>query len=171
MDPVTVTALLHTGWLRRPVSHFISSNAQSVSLLCITRPGVYMLASEWTATKCFSIALQSVYRFRYPPTTMGSRDVHGHKSSCITRLKKYPCTGELRTQKLKSHLVRIPSLTVLPLKPGVGQHVAIHATLTAISSLLIFTLPAHSPAFFPKSLPIFPVLAVTNTWFRFRPTE
>ena len=109
-------------WLvRRPVSHFISSNAQSVSLLCITRPGVYMLASEWTATKCFSIALQSVYRFRYPPTTMGSRDVHGHKSSCITRLKKYPCTGELRTQKLKYYLVRTQSLNVFPLKPGVGQ--------------------------------------------------
>ena len=30
-------------------------------------------------------------------------------------------SGELRTQKLKSHLVRIQSLNVLPLKPGVGQ--------------------------------------------------
>ena len=40
-------------------------------------------------------------------------------------------TGELRTQKLKSHLVRTQSLNVLPLKPGVGQYIAIHATLTA----------------------------------------
>ena len=42
-----------------------------------------------------------------------------------------PCSGELRTQKLKSHLLRTQSLKVLPVKPGVGQHVAIHATLTA----------------------------------------
>ena len=40
-------------------------------------------------------------------------------------------SGELRTQKLKSHLVRTQNWKVLPLKPGVGQHIAIHATLTA----------------------------------------
>ena len=34
-----------------------------------------------------------------------------------------------------------------------------------LSFLLISTLPVHSPAFFPKPLPIFPVLAVANTWF------
>ena len=69
-----------------------------------------------------------------------------------------PRSGELRTQKLKSHLVRTQSLNVLPLKPGVGQYIAIHATLTArdFSFLLISTLPVHSPAFFPKPLPIFP---------------
>ena len=35
------------------------------------------------------------------------------------------CTrsGELRTQKLKSHLVRTQSLNVLPFKPGVGQYI------------------------------------------------
>ena len=38
---------------------------------------------------------------------------------------------ELRTQKLKSHLVRTRTLKVLPLKPGVGQCIAIHATLPA----------------------------------------
>ena len=42
-----------------------------------------------------------------------------------------PCSGELRTQKLESHLVRTQSLNVLPLKPGVGQYIAIHATLAA----------------------------------------
>ena len=36
-----------------------------------------------------------------------------------------PCSGELRTQKLKSHLVRTQSLNVLPLKPGVSQYIAI----------------------------------------------
>ena len=41
------------------------------------------------------------------------------------------CSGELRTQKLKSNLVRTQSLKVLPLKPKVVQCLAIHATLTA----------------------------------------
>ena len=40
-------------------------------------------------------------------------------------------SGELRTQKLKSHLMRTQSLKVLPLKPGVDQHTAMHAKLTA----------------------------------------
>ena len=35
--------------------------------------------------------------------------------------------------------------------------------LPGISSLLISTLPVHSPAFFPKSLPISHVLATSNT--------
>ena len=34
-----------------------------------------------------------------------------------------PRNGELRTQKLKSHLVRTQSLNVLPLKSGVGQNI------------------------------------------------
>ena len=42
-----------------------------------------------------------------------------------------PRSGELRTQKFKSHLVRTQSLNVISLKPGVGQYIAIHATLTA----------------------------------------
>ena len=43
-----------------------------------------------------------------------------------------PRSGELRMQKLKSHLVRTQSLNnVLPFKPGLGQYIAIHATLTA----------------------------------------
>ena len=74
-----------------------------------------------------------------------------------------PRSGELRTQKLKSYLVRTQSLNVLNLKPGVGRYVAIHTTLNARDFLLISTLPIHSLAFFPKPLPIFPVLAVANT--------
>ena len=42
-----------------------------------------------------------------------------------------PRSGELWTQKLKSHLMRTQSLKVLPLKPGVGQYIAMDATLTA----------------------------------------
>ena len=46
--------------------------------------------------------------------------------------------GELRTQKLKSHLVRTQSLNVLRLKPGVGQYITIHATLTARDFFLAY---------------------------------
>ena len=42
-----------------------------------------------------------------------------------------PRRGELRTQKLKSYLMRTQSLKVLPFKPGVGQYIAMHVTLTA----------------------------------------
>ena len=67
-------------------------------------------------------------------------------------------------QKLKSHLVRTQSLNILPLKPGVGQYIAIHARLLAgISSLLISTLSVQSLAFFPKPLPILTVLAAAYT--------
>ena len=83
-----------------------------------------------------------------------------------------PRSGELRTQKLKSHLVRIQSLNVLPLKPGIGQYIAIHATLTTTDFFLVyFYISGPLPAFFPKPLPIFPVLAVANTWFLCGPAE
>ena len=39
--------------------------------------------------------------------------------------------GELRTQKLKSHMLRTHSLKFFPLKPGVREYVATHATLNA----------------------------------------
>ena len=59
-------------------------------------------------------------------------------------------------QKLKSHLVRTQSLKVLPLKPGAGQYIAIHAKFTAMDFFLAyFYLLVCSPAFSPKPLPIF----------------
>ena len=57
-----------------------------------------------------------------------------------------PRSGELRTQKLKSHLVRTQSLNVLPLKPGVGQYIAIEATLTSWDFFLASFCPS-SPLF------------------------
>ena len=50
--------------------------------------------------------------------------------------------GELRTQKLKSYLVRTQSLNVLPLKPGAGQYIAIHAALTAKEFFLAYFYPS-----------------------------
>ena len=75
-----------------------------------------------------------------------------------------PRSGELRAQKLKSHLVITQSLNVLPFKPGMGQYIAIHATLTARDFFLAYFYPS-SPltCIFFKPLPIFPVLAVANT--------
>ena len=74
--------------------------------------------------------------------------------------------------KLKSHLMRAQSLNILPLKPGVGQYVAIHATLTARDFFLAYFYPSGPFTFiYPKPLPIFPVLAVANTWFLCRLAE
>ena len=64
-------------------------------------------------------------------------------------------------QKLNSHLVRTQSLNVVLLKPGVGQYIAIHATLPARDFFLAFFY--HSGPFtyiFSKPLLISPVLAV-----------
>ena len=77
----------------------------------------------------------------------------------------------VRTQKLVPP-VENPELTdVLPLKPGVCQNIATHASPTARNfflaliwmgvkhqlTYLIWTFPVHSPSFFPspKSLPTF----------------
>ena len=66
-----------------------------------------------------------------------------------------------------SILVRTQNLKVLPLKPGVGQYIAIHATLTARNFFFAYFYPS-SPftcIFFSKTSPdyFFPALAVANT--------
>ena len=66
-----------------------------------------------------------------------------------------PRCGELRTQKLKSHLVRTQSLNVLLLKPGVGQYIAIHDTLTAKYFFLAYFYPSGPfTCIFSKPLPV-----------------
>ena len=71
--------------------------------------------------------------------------------------------------------IKVPSGENTELKrywPGVGQYIVIHATLTARDFFLAYVYPSvHSPAFFPKPLPSFPVSAVANTWLLCRPTE
>ena len=66
--------------------------------------------------------------------------------------------------------IKVPSgenteLKCSPLKPGVGQYIVIHDTLTARDCFLAYFYPS-SPftCIFSKPLPIFPVLAVVNTW-------
>ena len=74
-------------------------------------------------------------------------------------------SGELRTQKLKSHLIRTQSLNVLPLKPGVGQYMAMHATFTARDFFLANFYPSgpFTCICFQNLSRVFPVLAVANT--------
>ena len=63
-------------------------------------------------------------------------------------------------------LVRTQSLNVLPLKSGVGQYIAIHATLTARDFFLAYFYPSNpfTCIFFLKNLfRFFPALAVANT--------
>ena len=95
-------------------------------------------------------------------------------SSSLLLLLLLPRSGELRTQKLKSHLTRTQNLYVLPLRPGVGQYIAIHATLTArdlcLSCLFLHFRSIHLH-FFQNLTRFFPVLAVANTWFLCRPAE
>ena len=53
-------------------------------------------------------------------------------------LSPHTRSGELQTQKLKTHLLRPQSFNVLHLKPKVGQCIAIHATLSAKDFFLAY---------------------------------
>ena len=66
-----------------------------------------------------------------------------------------PCNGKLWMQKSKSHLMRTQNLKVLPLKPGVGQYIAMHATLTARDFFLAVYPSSPFTCIFPKPLPSF----------------
>ena len=68
-------------------------------------------------------------------------------------------------EKLKYDLLRTHSLKVLPLKPGVGQYIAVHATLTARDFFLANFYPSgpFTCTFSKTSADFFPVLAVANT--------
>ena len=63
---------------------------------------------------------------------------------------------ELRTQKLRSHLLRTQSSKVLPLKPGVGQYIAMHATSTAKDFFPAYFYPSGQfTCIFSKTSPYF----------------
>ena len=67
-----------------------------------------------------------------------------------------PCSGELQMQKLKSHLVSTQSLKVLHLTPGVGQYIAMHATLTTRDFFLAnFYASGPFTCIFPQTSPRF----------------
>ena len=58
--------------------------------------------------------------------------------------------------------MRTQSLKALPLKPGVGQYIAMHATLTA-RDFYLANFYLSGPFFFQNLSRVFPVLAVANT--------
>ena len=61
--------------------------------------------------------------------------------------------------------MRTQSLKVLPLKPGVGQYIAMHATLTAkdFFPAKFYPFSPFTCIFFQNLFRVFPVLAVANT--------
>ena len=65
----------------------------------------------------------------------------------------------------KSNLISTQSLKVLPLKTGVGQYIAMHATLIAKDLLFANFYPSRPfTCIFSKISPkLFPVLAAVNT--------
>ena len=68
-------------------------------------------------------------------------------------------------QKLKSHFMRTQSSKFLPLKSGVGQYIAMHATLTPRDFSLANFYPSgpFTCIFFQNLSQVFSVLAVANT--------
>ena len=116
----------------------------------------------WDTVMCTSLCRQAVWRSVGHCSVCSSLSL----SSCLPR------SFELRTQKLKSHLVRTQGLNFLPLEPAVRQCIAIYATLTARDFFCAYFYPSGPfTCIFSKPLPIFPVLAVANTWFQCRPAE
>ena len=70
------------------------------------------------------------------------------------RPNKQSRSGELRTLKLKSHLLRTQTLRVLPLKPEGCQYIAIHATLPVRDFFPANIYPSGPLTYsFPKHLP------------------
>ena len=85
-------------------------------------------------------------------------------SSLLISTFPVPRSGELRMQKLKSHLARTQSLNVLPLKPGVGHNEDMHASPTARDFFIeLSTFRSIHLHFFQTSPDFFPVLAVADT--------
>ena len=89
-------------------------------------------AGLWQVLRSFSIAggLVQAIRALYENSSsseQSAREVLQDNSWCpsemltptysVLLVPREPLSGELRTQKLKSHLMRIQSLNVLPLKP------------------------------------------------------
>ena len=91
-----------------------------------------------------------------PNPVEGLLEVYEDMVEVLLVMEIFPRSGELRTQKLKSHLVRTQSLNVLPFKPGVGQYIDIHATLTARNLFLAYFYPSGPFTYiFSKTSPNF----------------
>ena len=112
-------------------------------LLFFLHEWTFLILHEWPFSSCFSLC---------------------HYSGLLRRSR----SGVLQMQKYKTYLLRTQSTTVLPLKPGVGQNIAMHALQTVRDFILAnFYLPNPTTfIFFPHNISgVFPVLAVANAGF------
>ena len=128
-----------------------------------------LLAEGFLTEKWFQL------RFKSRKETVSRSALKRHELT-LALLTVCPLTSspqwELQEQKLESHLMRTQSLKVLPFKPGVGQHIAMHATLTARDFFLANFYPSGPfTCIFPKSLPSFSCVSCGKYWFLCRPTE
>ena len=138
-----------------------------------------------TAGFCLHIMLDQ--NGMHPPehtTATKKRLLHVKKKEKSTLTTKYYATpastrssriGELRTQKLKSHLVRTQVLNVLPFKAWSRSECshACNAYCQGFLPRLFLHFESIHLHFLSKTPPVFffPVLAVANTWFLSRPAE
>ena len=124
-----------------------------------------LLAKKKTPAACIQLGKHykqlSLYHYKSDPSSFPPKMI----TNCIYTItwikdavRVGPCSGELQTQKLKSHLERTRSLNILPLKPVVGQYIAIRAMLTARDFFLVSSYPSGpSPSFFLCWLWLMPV--------------
>ena len=94
----------------------------------------------------------------WPPKTLCTCNINVQLIQTLSEVLQTTLLWGLRTQKLKS-------LKVLPLKPGLRQYIAMHATLTASDFFLANFYPSGPfTCIFSKPLRIFfPMVAVANT--------
>ena len=94
-------------------------------------------------------------RVRFIQSQQSTRACQLAKETSLPSTK--PRSGILRTQILKTNLLRTQSSMSLPLQPGVCQNIATHALSSASDFFLelISTFPVHSPSFFSKPLSSF----------------
>ena len=85
---------------------------------------------------------------RYPPNDRWVLSVAAYKHASLDRPAGCPSTSVIGLQwgaadaEIEVHLMRTQSSNVLPLKPGVGQYVAIRATHTARDFFLAYFYPS-----------------------------
>ena len=86
----------------------------------------------------------------------GSIHFESQSHDPISCCRKSPQWGAADAENKKSHLVRTQSLNVFRLKSGVGQYIAIHATLTARNFYLAYFYPSGPfTCIFSKTSPNF----------------
>ena len=118
--------------VQRPYSpSFYLPRLQNARTVCHSTFLLYIVHTVYLSTFfLYSVSVKSVYLplVECPYSLLSYISV----VQCSHSLYLVLCSGELRTQKWKSYLLRTQGLKVLVLKPGVFQYIiAIHATLTA----------------------------------------